>query len=77
MNTQANTKTTSTSSIFSLPVYISTPKTSLSAKEIGYEIDKDEMGSEVLAQLPASVKDQPAPQVDPDDFETLYKWFLS
>ena len=77
MNTQTFAKTTTTCSIFSLPVYIPISTTSITAKEIGYEIDEDDLAREMLAPLPTSLQDQPAPQVDPDEFDKIYKWFLS
>jgi len=77
MNTQAFTKTTFTCSIFTLPIYTPVSSTGVSPKDMGYEIDEDDLASEMLAQLPDCFQDKPAPEVDPDEFEAAYKWFLS
>jgi len=40
-------------------------------------IDEDELANEMTASFPNTVSNTPAPEIDPDDFERLYQWFLS
>ena len=39
--------------------------------------DEALLAAEMSDTLPCSVKTQPLPEIDPDDFESLYQWFLS
>lgn len=77
MNAQSYLKTTLTRNFFSLPIYTTESWMITSAKEMGYEIDEDELAIEMQAELPAYFQDQPMPAISPDEFETTYKWFLS
>jgi hypothetical protein len=77
MITQAYTTHPLICNLFSLPEF--TPETTIkfSPKECGYEIDEDELASEMLAQFPDCPMGQTAPEVDPEEFEKIYGWFLS
>ncbi|HLE51735.1 MAG TPA: hypothetical protein VI755_06710 [Anaerolineales bacterium] len=77
MNTQAIVKSTLIWNLFSLPVYVSLCPIEISPQDFGYEINEDELASEMRVQLPDDLIWQPIPEVDPDDFETVYNWFLS
>jgi hypothetical protein len=77
MNAQSYLKTTLTRNISSLAFFISEPAIVTTPKEMGYEIDEDELADEMLAELPAHFQDQPAPSISPDEFETAYNWFIS
>jgi hypothetical protein len=77
MNAQTLVKTTSIRNLFSLPVYVSLCPIEISPQDFGYEINEDELASEMRVQLPDNLIWQPIPEVDPEDFETVYKWFLS
>jgi len=46
-------------------------------QDLGYEINEDDLASEMLAQLPDDLLGQTTPEVDPEEFESIYKWFLS
>ncbi len=46
-------------------------------QDLGYEIDEDELASELLEQLLGKPSCQAAPEVDLQGFEKLYGWFLS
>lgn len=77
MITQAYIKTTHICCFFSLPIYTPISTSGISPKDMGYEIDEDELAGEMLAPLPACFQDSPAPEIDPDEFEAAYNWFLS
>ena len=77
MNTQAIVKSTLIWNIFSLALSIPTSPIEISPQDFGYEINEDELASEMRVQLPDDLIWQPIPEVDPDDFETVYNWFLS
>jgi len=39
--------------------------------------DEEQLAAEMARSLPEHMLDQPLPDIDPDDFEKLYHWFLS
>jgi hypothetical protein len=41
------------------------------------EFDNDELGKELLAPLPQGISEQFNPVVAADEFDTLYRWFVS
>ncbi len=49
----------------------------VSTCDYGFDIDEDELASELLARLPNSLNEQTIPEIDPNEFETMYQWFLS
>ena len=77
MNTQTFAKTTLLCNIFSLPLSIPMGPVEISSQDFGYEINEDDLASEMLVQLPDNLLGQTPPEVDPDEFESIYKWFLS
>jgi len=77
MINQAFVKTTLFCNIFSLPLYIPMGPIEFSPQDLGYEINEDDLASEMLAQLPDDLLGQTTPEVDPEEFESIYKWFLS
>ncbi len=77
MNTQTLANNTMIRNLFSLPIYIPQSHLEISAQELGYEINEDEVANELGTQLPEKVSWQPIPEVEPEEFETVYKWFLS
>ena len=77
MNTQSLVKTTLIWNLFSLPFCIPKSPIEISPQEFGYEINEDDLASEMLVQLPDDLLGQTTPEVNPDEFETVYKWFLS
>ena len=46
------------------------------AYDFGYELDEEEVGQAMAAEYSNGSFDL-APQVEPDEFETLNHWFLS
>jgi hypothetical protein len=48
-----------------------------SARDFGYEIDEHELAEELIAPLPTGLLIPTLPDVDPDDFEGIYRCFLS
>ena len=77
MINQAFVKTILFCNIFSLPLYIPMGPVEISPQDFGYEINEDDLASEMLLQLPDNLVGQAPPEVDPDEFESIYKWFLS
>jgi hypothetical protein len=49
----------------------------VSARDFGYEIDEQELAEELVAPLPISFQIPTPPEVDPHDFERIYRWFLA
>ena len=47
------------------------------SQDLGYEISEDELARELCAFAAGQHVDQTAPEIDPDEFETAYQWFLS
>jgi hypothetical protein len=39
--------------------------------------DEEQLAAELAAPLPGWLADQPLPEIDPDEFERLYTWFLA
>ncbi len=47
------------------------------AYDFGFELDADEVGEAMAAEYSNGSFDQPAQPADPDEFDSLYRWFLS
>ncbi|NOH01964.1 MAG: hypothetical protein HND47_08340 [Chloroflexi bacterium] len=47
------------------------------SRDYGFDFDEEEVGSELLAPLPAGLADQPIPEVGADDFERIFHYFIS
>jgi hypothetical protein len=47
------------------------------SQDLGYEISEDELARELCAFAAGQLVDQTIPEIDPDEFETVYQWFLS
>lgn len=43
--------------------------------DYGFDFDEEQLGREQLAPLPSSLVHQPNQHVEPEEFETLYRWF--
>lgn len=48
-----------------------------SSRDYGFDFDEEEIGRELLAPLPSSLLTQPLPEVDADEFEQTFHYFLS
>ena len=48
-----------------------------SSLDYGFDFDEEELGRELLAQLPACLVNQLNNHIDADEFESLYRWFNS
>ncbi len=48
-----------------------------SSCDYGFDFDEEDLAQALLASVPASTLDRPAPTVEADDFELLYRWFNS
>ena len=49
----------------------------VSAQDLSYEFNEAELAEGMYAQLHSPCSGQASPQVDPDEFEAIYTWFLS
>jgi hypothetical protein len=49
----------------------------VSARDFGYVIDEQELAEALEGPLPSSSPSLNPPQVEADDFESLYSWFLT
>jgi len=56
--------------IFDEPIYVP-------SRDYGFDFDEEELGSELLAPLPAGLSDQPIPEVGAGEFEQAFQYFLS
>ena len=65
---QTSTNTQSHLDIFSLPVH---------QRAVFPYDDEEQLAVEMAQALSEHVQDQPLPDIDPDDFEKIYRWFLS
>jgi hypothetical protein len=48
-----------------------------SSLDYGCDFDEEELANGLLAPLPAGLSNQTIPQVQPQEFESLYRWFNS
>ena len=48
-----------------------------SQADFGLEVTEEELANELEAKISIQPLDQTTPQVDPDEFEILYHWFIS
>jgi len=39
--------------------------------------DEEQLADELAAALPEELENQPQPEIDPDEFDELYTWFLA
>ena len=63
--------------LYSLPVCITVDTGDVSPKDFSFELDEQELANEWQTRLPDGLQEQKSPEVDADEFEALYKWFLS
>ena len=47
------------------------------SRDYGFDFDEEELAHELIAPLPASLADQPIPEVEANEFESFYQYFLS
>ena len=79
MNTQILTKPSILFNLFiRLPQSDTQPAHPICASscDYGFDLDEDEMGSELLDPLPVSLSAQATPQVTTDEFELHYAWII-
>jgi hypothetical protein len=48
-----------------------------SSRDYGFDFDEEEIARELVTPLPASLSTQAIPEVDADDFEQIFQYFLS
>ena len=63
---------------FALADYQTTSQENAPSRRCTWEfIDENELADEMTESLPNPVSNPSAPDVDPEDFEKIYQWFLS
>ncbi len=80
MTAQTQTKAILAGNIFdfALRMDVSSPRPDpFSTSDYGYPASENDLADDLSGALPANLMDQAAPQVDPEDFETIYQWFIS
>ena len=45
--------------------------------DYGFDCDEEELGRELYASIPASVAEPSIPLISAEEFDSLYKWFIS
>jgi hypothetical protein len=73
------TKTISTSNLFEILVsafFSHSEPSAYTPSDFGYEVEESELAEELAAQIPEQTQEQ-STQVNPNDFETVFNWFLS
>lgn len=51
--------------------------TQVSPRVLGYEIDETELASELQSQHSDTLEEHTTPEIEPDQFESVYGWFLA
>lgn len=77
MTTQMVLNISTVFNLFSLPLDLPEDEPQFSAVDYGYELREDEIVSGMLIQLPDRLTGQSIPEVEPEEFEAVYGWFLS
>jgi hypothetical protein len=80
MNTQIEIKLYTLFNIIDIPLLpdpIPGQPVLATSLDYGFDFDEQELGRELLAPLPASVADLPANEISAEEFDSLYKWFIS
>ena len=73
-----NAQTLTTSLIFcNFVIAIPEEQVHASSRDYGFDFDEDELARELIAPLPTSLADQPIPEVEANEFEPRYQYFLS
>jgi hypothetical protein len=57
-------------------VFSPTKPSPYSPADFGCEIEEAELAEELAAQISVNSNDQ-SPQIEPEEFETVYNWFIS
>jgi hypothetical protein len=48
-----------------------------SSRDYGFDFDEEEIGRELLTPLSASFSTQPVPEIEADEFDQTFHYFLS
>jgi hypothetical protein len=79
MTIQAQIKTVPASNIFEMlisAVFSHKKPASYSPSDFGFEVEEAELADELASPIPDHSPDQTT-QINPNEFETVYNWFLS
>ncbi len=60
-----------------LPELTFTQPASVSSVDYGFDFDAGTLGDELIAPLLAKVTDVPTPDISAEEFDSLYRWFIS
>lgn len=74
MNTQTLSNPSLCEILFALPV---AETIQADSRDYGFDFNEDELGRELLASLPSSFANRSLPEMDADEFEERYSWFVS
>jgi hypothetical protein len=79
MTVQAQTKFIPASNIFEMlisAVFSHGKPAAYTPADFGFEVEESELAEELAAYIPEPTQEQ-CTQIDPNDFETVFNWFLS
>lgn len=77
MTDRTNLKPAFICSLLSWPLFFPECAIEVSAQSLGIEISEEELASELRNGTGIDLPDQPAPEIEPQEFEAIYTWFLS
>lgn len=77
MTDQTNVKTAFACSLLSWPIFFPESAIEVSAQSLVVEISEEELASELRNGTGVDLPDQPVPQIEPQEFEAIYAWFIS
>jgi hypothetical protein len=79
MNTQTLTKPATNYNFFVISDEGFTPAQPIcaSSRDYGFDFDQEELARELLAPLPTGLSTQTIPEVETDEFEKKFRYFLS
>lgn len=77
MNETSNLTDRMVCDIYSFVLAYPQPGLEVSAWDLASELTSDDLAASLPVHLPSGLKEMEIPQVDADDFESLFSWFLS
>ncbi len=63
--------------VFSLSISISAHGIQVTPHDLGCELDADDMAALLPVVVAQGMQCNPVHELEPQDFETLYRWFIS
>lgn len=59
------------------PYFIQRPPTYATSLDYGFDLDEEEVGQELASPSITHISAQPTPIIEAEEFDSLYKWFIS